>query len=118
MTLKQKIDRFLTETRKQQINDWTAAPPLLRLIWRCGIDVAPPYYWSFATSVIIFGGVFALLIFCAEVFLLRNYQSWQQPAVTCAIFGMIFGLYMAFSTRHTAKRVSLSPWRDNTSNDL
>lgn len=118
MTLKQKIDRFFAETRKEQINDWTAAPPFVRLFWLCGLDVAPPYYWSFATSVIIFGGVFALLIFGAEVFVLREHQSWHRPAISCAIFGMIFGLFMTILTRHRVKRISLPSWRDDRANDL
>ena len=118
MTLDQKIDRFLTETREQRVGGWTAAPPLVRLFWLLRLDVSPPYYWSFATIALAFGITFGVIIFCFDVLVFRDHPGWHRQAVSSAIAGALYGLFMAWYTRSKAKRLRLSPWDSQPAGDV
>ena len=44
MTLDEKIQLFLNEAREQGVGGWTAAPPLVRVLWFFKLDVPPPLF--------------------------------------------------------------------------
>jgi hypothetical protein len=66
MTLDEKVHRYLSETREQGVGGWTAAPPLIRLLWLLSLDVPPPFYWSFAAVAVLSGCFFAFFVFCMQ----------------------------------------------------
>jgi hypothetical protein len=116
MTLDEKVHRYLSETREQGVGGWTAAPPLIRLLWLLRLDVPPPFYWSFAAVAVLSGCFFAFFVFCIEVFVFG--ESWRRQAVGAVIGGVFFGLVMAWYTQRKSRRLRLSPWDGRAAGDV
>ena len=113
MTLEAKISRFLKETRAQGIFGMSAAPPLLRLFWNFGWDVAPPYFWSFEQILVRNGAFFTAFIFLYDSFLTSNGYDWRRRLLGALIGGICFGLMVAWWTRRQSRRLRLSPWHES-----
>ena len=99
---------FFFETHQQGVGGWTAAPPLVRLLWRLKLDVPPPLYWSFAANALTLGLMLGLL-FWLFTFLIRD-GGWGRGLITTSIAAVFFGWGMASYTRKLARRLRLSPW--------
>ena len=108
MTLPDKIDRFLAETREQQVKPWSAAPPGIRLLWLFKVDVPPPLYWPFWMIAIVDSVMFFVLFSLVLRYVLR--QSWQQIEIGGPIAALLFGICMAWFSRRQARRLRLSAW--------
>jgi hypothetical protein len=116
MTLQEKIDRYMAETREQNVGAWTAAPPITRVLWKLHLDVAPPFYWSFASGALGNGVFFAVCMFCWNVFLFG--EPWHRQIVGVLIGGAFFGLMMAAFSRRRARMLRLSPWHGDVAGDV
>lgn len=108
MTLCDKINRFLAETREQNVKPWSAAPPGIRLLWLLSVDVPPPLYWPFWAIAMVDGLMFFVLFALILRFVLA--ESWQRIEIGAPIAAIIFGVWMASFARRQARRLRLSPW--------
>jgi uncharacterized membrane-anchored protein len=89
-------------------------PPLLRLLWRLGLNVPPPHFAGFVATALFSGGFFALLWGVIMWFLTWS-RSGMSPtgAVTTAVFGgVLFGLMMASYYYWGRRKHRLPEWKD------
>jgi hypothetical protein len=112
MTLQEKIDRYMAETREQRVGAWTAAPPLIRLLWKLRVDVPPPFYWTFGVRALTLGGFFAFWMFCWNALLLG--MPWRGGIIAAIAGGLFFGVtsswYLSWNLRRKFLGVHLSAW--------
>jgi len=107
MTLDSKINRFMSEMREQGVGERRAAPPLIRLLWKLRLDVAPPAYWRpwvMEVLPLILGGISMVLI---DVLLLG--KSWQEAILFMCFFVVTMWLGIWYF-RAPSQRLRLSPW--------
>jgi len=90
------------------------APPLLRLLWKLGIDVPPPHFvgftWNFIVSALFFGVAWGLVMWA--VLWSRASMTLGTMVGTSALAGMLFGLCMASYYRFGARRHKIPLWKD------
>ena len=117
MTHNEKLKKMYEHLPALGISPYTAAPPLYRLLWLLGIEVAPPIFGSFWPIALFMGAFFA----CGWGFFMWFFQ-WSKDkdlSVIAAILvallaGTMFGLIMAAYSRYTAKKHNLPPWSHYT----
>lgn len=88
-------------------------PPLVRLLWRLGVDVPPPHFAPFRGSALTAGGCFA---FAWGLFMWLFVWRSQGISITVSLIsaviaGAIFGIAMASYYAYGRKRYALPPWR-------
>ena len=88
-------------------------PPLLRLLWRFGVDAPPPHFVGFSEIAIVAGAVFAvgygLAMWLIEGSRDRTlFWALLEIAVTAVIFGLCMAAYYARGRR----KYRLPLWRE------
>ena len=112
MTHEEKVAYLSRDLGQQGIGQYTIAPPFYRLLWRLGIEVAPPLFasfWSLATFMAVGFGVFWMIFMWFIVWPLRSPVSL---AVAAALAGLFFGVIMAAYYRGRARKLGLPRWED------
>ena len=117
MTRPQKLERYKQHMKARGVSGSTAFPPAWRLLWRLGLELAPPPFLSFASLALFtgvpFGLLFALGVWLLESIGLRD-MSVGEPLWAALITGPLFGLFMAAYYRRLARKHSLGPWVEFT----
>lgn len=93
-------------------------PPLLRLLWRLGLDVPPPHFAGFMSTAVVLGTSFAVA-WGVPMWLLvwpQTGMSFGSMVVTAASAGAIFGLIMAGYYAYGKRKHGLPSWRELKSN--
>jgi Family of unknown function (DUF6404) len=109
---RQKVAQFSKFLRDQK--DYSGAPILLRILWRTGFKIPPPYFLSFLvgwTLSCLSNGLstgFALIL--ASVFF--GSLPLQIIIVIACLSGLINGTIRAVSWRRTAKKLRLPKWEN------
>jgi len=89
-------------------------PPLLRLLWRLGLDVPPPHFATFWNNVLYNGSLFAvfwgLLMWFIPWF--REERSLLRVLVLAGFMGVFFGLWMAAYYARGRRKYNLPSWKD------
>jgi hypothetical protein len=47
VTHREKLDRLLPELEARGVGQYTIAPPVFRLFWSIGLEIAPPLFMAF-----------------------------------------------------------------------
>ena len=91
------------------------APPLIRLLWKAGVQIAPPHFQSFLSTALLMGGWFGLFMG-----VLLGMFGWFQGAATlpsalvtmmaACVAGLLFGLAMASFYAHDRRKHQLPAW--------
>ncbi|OYO31385.1 DUF6404 family protein [Janthinobacterium sp. PC23-8] len=91
------------------------APPLIRLLWKAGVQIAPPHFQSFLSTALLTGGWFGLFM---GVFL--GVFGWFQGAAplqaaliamaAACVAGLLFGLALASFYAHDRRKHQLPDW--------
>jgi predicted membrane protein len=90
------------------------APPLLRMLWMCGIDVPPPHFVPFRVNAVMFGATFAVA-FGAVKRLIEGpdiARSLFAVLLELVVVGALFGLLMAGLFERGKQKFRLPLWRD------
>ncbi|MCK6481031.1 MAG: DUF6404 family protein [Planctomycetes bacterium] len=99
---------YVHEMRDRGADPLSAAPPLFRLLWRCGSEVPPPHYLSFRSMVLLVGGLFGGCMALPVVGLHLLVGLPLLPGLLLALAGgLLFGCTMAFHYRSEALRLRL-----------
>ena len=87
-------------------------PPLIRVLWRLGLDAPPPHFASFASCAIVSGVFFAVIWG-----LLMWLMAWQSQGVSlplgigmAAFVGLLFGVAMAGYYSVGRRKYKLPEW--------
>lgn len=92
-----KKDKALVIMEQKKVWKSIYAPPLVRLLWKTGINIPPPLFAPFWLNTSVMGGLFGVLwgiIMC--------FTLWSDTGVSVsdavkhsALAGLLFGLLMA-----------------------
>jgi Family of unknown function (DUF6404) len=86
-------------------------PMGLRLLWRIGIDIPPPYFISFYGNVFLVGTPMALLYGFTFWFFIWSRQSSSITMWLLAVaLGLSFGLTQAAKYKRLKGKYSLPSW--------
>ena len=114
MTEKEKREAFFAEMEAAGAKKNEQKPPLYRLLWKLGIDLAPPLYASgtqlILMDVFLAGGFWAFLMWLIV---------WREsPGIALAgglFFGLLFGLMMRLQIESKRKKYGITEdWSDFT----
>lgn len=91
------------------------APPLIRLLWKAGVQIAPPHFQSFQSIALLAGGWFG---FFMGVFM--GLFGWFQGAATlpsalvtmmaACVAGLLFGVTLASFYAGDRRKHQLPAW--------
>ena len=74
------------------------APPIVRLMWRLGLDVPPPHFGSFWGNAVVMGALFAILwgvFMWVALWSSQQHLPWPLALAGAGAAGIMFGLGMA-----------------------
>lgn len=89
-------------------------PPLLRLLWRLGINAPPPHFAGFLPTALATGLSFGLF-WSVSMWLLvwpELSRSLSSLALVSACAGVLFGLTMASYYAYGRRKHRLPRWKD------
>ena len=99
-----KRNAALQLLRRTSIRPANFQPPMLRLLWRMGVDARPPHFCSFLHNVLFSGAVFGAT--WGGFMWLTLWQGSQAPLRAAAIalltgagFGLSMACYYAYGRR-------------------
>jgi len=114
MTEKEKREAFFAEMQAIGVKKNEQKPPLYRLLWKLGVNIAPPLYASGTQLVLV------------DVFLAGGFWAfwmwlivWKEsPGVSLAgglLFGLLFGLMMRVQIESKRKKYGITgDWSEFT----
>jgi hypothetical protein len=112
MTREEKIEYMLNDLAQKGIGRYTAAPPLHRLLWRLGFDVAPPPFATFWSNALLMGVSFAVA--WAVIMWLAVWRD--LPLISALIVSGVTGAFVGLSTaayyRWRWRKLGLPHWGD------
>ena len=91
------------------------APPLIRLLWKTRVQIAPPHFQSFQSAALLTGSWFG---FFMGVFMglfgwfqgaATLHSAWIAVAVAC-VAGLLFGIAMASVYARDRRKYQLPAW--------
>ena len=115
MTHREKIDAMYRHLPRLGLGSNMFAPPLYRLLWSCGFEIAPPYFTPFAPLAlaqgIFFGLSMGLALMVANMlfpgfFSFSQFSSWEAGMWGGAAYGLLFAAIIRFQ----ANRLRLPLW--------
>ena len=108
-----KREEALRLLKSTGIRESNYCPPLLRLLWRLGLQVPPPHFANFGATAVFAGSFFGI-----SWGLLMWLFFWQgagmKPTAVVgisAIAGALFGLTMSAYYAYGRKKHALPSWR-------
>jgi Family of unknown function (DUF6404) len=117
MTHSEKLKKLYEHAPSLGISPYTLAPPIYRLFWRLGLEVAPPLFSAFLTNVLLMGGFFASAWGLCMWLFAWSFLGNISPVIVlpfALIAGGLFGVIMALYSRYKAKQLKLPPWSQYT----
>jgi hypothetical protein len=101
--------RLLSATGMKRSN---YEPPLLRLLWRLGVDAPPPHFASFGANALV-AGIFFGSCWGMSMWLFL----WRQQAapitvslLSSVLAGLLFGIAMATYYAYGRRKYNLPSW--------
>jgi len=89
-------------------------PPLLRLMWRLGLNVPPPHFASFWVNASTYGIFFGITWGAIMWFMQWSGQGMTLTAggMAAATAGALFGVTMAIYYAYGKRKYKLPSWND------
>jgi hypothetical protein len=112
MNFDEQRERALRLLEQAGIGRNTYAPPLIRILWRCGVPVRPPHFMGFGALASLCGawfgawwGVGMSIMFWSR----QNIGTWGVLVGACCA-GLCYGLFMAGYFVRQARKHGLPSW--------
>jgi hypothetical protein len=109
MTYNEKIAYYLADMRQRGIGQFTAAPPLYRLLWRLGVKVRPQAFASFWSLFWLFTVFYFIACFGSWFWNGHHSITGLVASVVGAGAG---GAIVATVIRRRARKLALPRWED------
>jgi hypothetical protein len=112
MRFHQQKEQALHLLAQSGIGRRTYAPPLTRLLWRCGVRVPPPHFMGFGASTLLWGAWFALS-WGALMWMMdwsHHHPDVRVALTSACIAGLLFGLFLAAFYAWQHKKHGLPRW--------
>jgi hypothetical protein len=94
----------------------TYAPPLMRLLWRCGVQLRPPHFMGFGAAALLWGAWFALA-WGGMMWMMdwsRHPVDVRLALASACGAGLFFGLTLAAFYAHQRRKHGLPRWESLT----
>jgi hypothetical protein len=90
------------------------APPLIRLLWRFGLDLPPPHFGSFWSNAAFMGTFFAIVWGAFMWLVLWSGQDlpWPFALAVAGAEGIMFGFAMASYYAYGKPKHNLPSWKE------
>ncbi|MGL5389641.1 MAG: DUF6404 family protein [Serratia sp. (in: enterobacteria)] len=114
MTFDEKKQQALALMAEKKMWRSNYAPPLMRLLWKLGVQIPPPPFMPFWQNVLCFGGFIGSLWGVIMWFTVWKSQGYSVlMALQMSLFaGVFFGFFMALY-HYWRKRVNKLPdWNE------
>lgn len=110
MTFNEKKERALALMAEKKMWRSNYAPPISRLLWKCGVQIPPPPFASFWLNVLCFGGSMCPLWGLFMWFIIWSSEGYSVLTALQSSLqaGAMFGLFMALF-HYWRKRVNKLP---------
>ncbi len=112
MNFHEQRDKALRLLAQTGIDSNTYAPPLIQLLWRCGVKLRPPHFMGFGANALLSG-----LWFGASWGAVMWVGFWLRQGVTASLAvlsacgaGLCFGLFMASYYARQGRKHGLPRW--------
>jgi hypothetical protein len=91
-----------------------AAPHLIKLLWRLGLNVPPPHFGSFFRNALCLGVPFGIFYsFFMWLFMWRSMgMGATRLLITAALSATLFGLLMASYYLYCQRKFKIPQWKD------
>ena len=115
MSFEQRKERALELLQATGMMSSHYAPPLTRLLWKAGINSAPPHFQSFLHTTVVMGSGFGILwglfMWCLSRFQAIS-LSLPLPvtALGACLAGLLFGITMASIYAFDRRKHHLPAW--------
>ena len=113
MNQSSKLEIYKQHMAAAGVSKSAAFPPLWSLLWRIGIKIPPPVFLGFLPNTLILGG-FSGVIFAAITSLLHSLGVFDGQTMSAPwralMFGVPFGLAMAYQQHSLSNKHSLGSW--------
>lgn len=95
------------------------APPFVRALWWCGVDVPPPHFVSFRGNAVSYGAGFFVAFGLAKRFIEGPDLARSVRAVLLehVVISVLFGLLMAAVIERAKRKFRLPTWQDFRADD-
>jgi hypothetical protein len=112
MDFQERREQALRLLEQAGIGRSTYAPPVMRLLWRFGVQVRPPHFMGFGAAALLCGAWFAVAwgAIMWIGFWSRHHIAPQQMLASACMAGLFFGLCMAGVYAYQRKKHSLPSW--------
>jgi len=113
MKFKDKVEALETYLVEHGEKKRMASPPLLRLLWKFGLEVPPPIFLSFGKIALFLGGYFGTFWGAFMYFFFWRKKEGNDIAlnITQAVFsGVLFGVFMAAYFVRKKQKLKLPDW--------
>jgi Family of unknown function (DUF6404) len=109
-----KIAHLLADFKQRGIGQYTTARPLYCLLWRMGVETAPPHFASFGSIALLMSLFFGVAWGLGMWFLVWHADDVPIAiaAVMSVLAGALFGVIMAAYFRRRARKLALPLWKD------
>ncbi|ERK14347.1 hypothetical protein L580_3503 [Serratia fonticola AU-P3(3)] len=110
MNFDEKKKRALALMEEKKMWRSNYAPPILRLLWKWGVQIPPPPFAPFWLNTLCFGGFFGPLWGVIMWFTIWKSEGYSASMAlqTSFITGLLFGVFMALY-HYWRKRVNKLP---------
>jgi len=104
--------RALLVLEQTGIGPNTYAPPLMRLLWRCGLKVRPPHFMGFGMAAILWGAWFSIGwgTFMWMLVWSRQHIDARLALAAAGGAGLFFGLVLAGFYARQREKHGLPTW--------
>lgn len=112
MGFQERRDRAIRLLEQRGIDRSSYAPPLVRLLWRCGVQVRPAHFMGFGAAALLSGSWFAVgwgLVMWVGFWSRHNTELHSALVSACAA-GLFYGLFMAGDYARQRKTHDLPSW--------
>jgi hypothetical protein len=113
-THEEKVDAMIRDLETRGMSAYNSAPPLFRLLWKLGLEVPPPLFWSFAGAALVMGGFFGV-VWGLMMWLMLWREQMMSPlaaGISSASAGVFFGVVMAAYYSYKRRQLGLPAWKD------
>jgi hypothetical protein len=112
MDFHSRRDQALQLLAEADVSPGTYAPPLLKLLWRCGLKVRPPHFMGFAAAALLWGAWFSVPwgAFMWMMVWSRQHTDVRLALAAAGGAGLFFGLSLAGYYARQRRKLGLPRW--------
>ena len=114
MDFEQKLAKALELLKATGMSRGNYEPPVVSLLWKMGIAVAPPHFAPFVGTALFLGAAFSV-VWGAVMWVFswsKSGMDMHAALLTSVASGLLFGIAMASFYAYGRRKHKLPKWKD------